>query len=113
MTDPRKATAADPAAETIEVSSLQGLIDGLQAAGRYATVILTLGVAAAAFIRVRDFAGFVAYVQANGGQFVGAVSGLIGLGVAAYGVFKSRKRGAQLSNVAADDRVPDKVARLK
>jgi uncharacterized membrane protein (UPF0136 family) len=66
-----------------------------------------------AFVSKHDLAGLAGYVQSNLGQVVGAVSGLIALGTAAYGVLKSRKRGAQVATVASDSRVPDEVATIK
>ena len=99
--------------EPIKVAANAGLIDSLQAIGRYLLVLAGFYTALAAFVRVRDFAGFVAYVQANGGQIVGAVAGLIAAGTAAYGVIKTWKRGAQVATVAADPEVPDHVATLK
>jgi hypothetical protein len=55
----------------------------------------------------------IAYIQANGGDVFGAVSGLIALVTAAYGVLKTAKRGSQVATVAADPKVPPSVADLK
>jgi hypothetical protein len=101
---------AAPATEPIVVSSNQSVIDGVQAGLRYLVVLLTLATAAAGFVRVRDFAGLVAFIQSNGGQFVAAILGLIGLGTAFYGIFKTHLRGGQIATVALDKRVPDDVA---
>jgi hypothetical protein len=113
MVERKQGLADMPATEPVVVSSNQSLIDGLQAAGRYALVLITALIALAGFLRVHDFAGMVGYVQANGGQLVGAVAGLISIGTAAYGVYKTHKRGGQIATVAADPRVSQKIARLK
>lgn len=97
----------------IRVSANAGLIDGLQAAGRLAVVVVGFVTATLGLLQAKDIAGLIAYIQANGGEFVGAVAGLIAFGTAAYGVFKSHKRGAQVANVAASPEVPDHVAALK
>jgi hypothetical protein len=101
------------AAEPIEVSGNLGAIDALQATGRYLVVIVAAVTALATFVKARDAAGAVSYLQANGGVIVGAVSGLVAIGTAAYGVFKTHKRGAQVATVAADPRVPEQVATIK
>ena len=97
----------------IRVSANEGLFDALQAALRYIAFLVTAVTALLAFLSAKDTAGLIAYIQANGGDIIGAVSGLIALGVSAYGVFKTHKRGAQVATVAADPRVPDDVAALK
>lgn len=103
----------DPAAKPIEISANAGLIDGLQAAARYIGFLITAVVAVLGLLKTRDIAGLIAYVQANGGQIAGAVSGLIALAIAAYGVFKTRKRGAQLATAGADPAVPNRVITVK
>lgn len=106
------ASMTDPA-EPIVVSANAGGIDAVQAALRYTVFLITALVALAGFVRVRDVAGAVVYLQTNGGQLVAALAGLIALGTSAYGVLKTHKRGAQVATVAADRRVPDAVATLK
>jgi hypothetical protein len=96
--------------KTVEVSSAQGVIDALQAAGRYLVVIIAAATALASAVKARDAASAVSYLQANGGAIITAVSGLVAVGTALYGIFKTGKRGAQLVTVATDPRVPDKVA---
>lgn len=103
----------DTVKEPIQVSANAGVIDLLQAAGRYAVVIVGFGTALATLFKAHDLAGMATYAQNNLGQAVGAVAGLVAVGTAAYGIFKSGKRGAQLSTVAADPTVPDEVAQIK
>lgn len=100
-------------AEQIVVRENAGLLDALQGAARYVVVIFGFVTAMLGLFRVRDIAGMIAYIQTHGGEVLGAISGLIALGTAAYGVFKNHKRGAQVASVAADDRVPASVATLK
>ena len=99
--------------QPIVVSANAGLIDSIQAIARYAVVIVGFVTAMLALFKVHDIAGMIAYIQANGGQTLGAVSGIIAIGTAAYGVFKSRKRAAQLVAVASDPAVPETTATLK
>lgn len=91
-------------AEHITVKSNTGLMDGVQALLRYVGVIAGFVTAMLALFRVHDIAGMAAYVQANIGTVIGAVVGLISLATAAYGVFKSGKRGSQLADAGADSR---------
>ena len=97
----------------IVVSANAGLIDSLQAAGRYAVVIIGFVTALLGLFKAHDIAGAVAYIQNNLGQFASAVAGLIALGTAAYGVYKSKKRGTQIASVATNPDVPEEVATTK
>lgn len=99
--------------QPVVVSANAGLIDGIQAAARYLVVIITFVTAMLGLIKVHDIAGMIGYIEANGGSTLAAVSGLIALGTAAYGVFKSQKRGAQVASVAANPKVPPEVATTK
>jgi hypothetical protein len=54
----------------------------------------------------------VTYVQTNLGGVVAACFGLVALGTAAWGIYKTWKRGAQLSTVAASSEVPNHVAKI-
>lgn len=99
--------------EPVVVSPNAGLIDGVQAAARYAVVIVGFVTAVLGLLKVHDVAGIIALIQSNGGTVLGAVSGLIALGTAAYGVLKSLRRGSQIATVAASPKVPDSVASLK
>jgi hypothetical protein len=72
-----------------------GLVDSIQAALRYLVVIVTFVTAVLGLLKVHDIAGIIALIQSNGGQVLGAISGLIALGTAAYGIFKTHKRGVQ------------------
>lgn len=100
-------------AKTVVVYANAGLIDGIQAAARYTVVIIGFVTAVLGLLKVHDIAGIITLIQSNGGQVLAAISGLIALGTAAYGVFKSHKRGAQVADVAADPDVPDSSAHLK
>lgn len=106
------AAMADPT-EPVVVSANAGAIDAVQAGLRYAGFLFTAVVALLGFFSAHDAAGAMAYLQTNGGQIVAAGSGLIALGISAYGVLKTHKRGAQVATVAADPRVPETVATLK
>lgn len=77
-----------------------GLIDALQAAARYATFLVTAFIAIIGFLKVRDVAGLLAYIQSSGGEIVAAISALIALAVSGYGVFKTHKRGVQAATPA-------------
>lgn len=99
--------------EPVKVSSTQGVIDAITAAARYAGVLATFTIALLGLVKVRDIAGMIAYIQANGGQALAAFSGLVAIGTAAYGVFKSHKRGDQVATVAAAPEVPNYVATIK
>lgn len=105
-------TVIDTPAKPVEVSANTGIIDGAQAAARYVSVILLVGTAFLGLLKTRDVTSLAAFIQQNLGEFIAAVAGLIGLAVAAYGVLKSRFRGAQIATVAADKRVPDEVAKI-
>lgn len=97
----------------VVVPANAGLIDGVQSALRSIGLLLTFAVAAAGFFKTKDFAGLVAYVNANGGQALAAVSAVGGFAIYAYGIYKSHKRGAQIATVASNDQVPDSVATTK
>jgi len=93
------------------VSANAGLIDTLMAAMRYVIVIVGAVPVLLALLGARDFAGLVRYFQsADGASLIAAVSAVVAL---AYGLFKTRKRGAQIATVAADARVPDSVAQVR
>lgn len=99
--------------QPIVVSENAGLIDGIQAIARYLVVIITFIIAVLGLLKVHDIAGIINLIQANGGQVMAAISGLIALGTAAYGVLKTRKRGAQIATVATSSDVPASVATTK
>lgn len=88
--------------EKVEVSANAGLIDGIQATARYVVVLITFTTALFGLFQAHDIAAIFMYVKQNGGQALGAVSGLIALGTAAYGVFKTRKRSNELEKAAID-----------
>lgn len=97
----------------VVVPANAGFEDGVQAALRYLTVLITFTIAVLGLLKVHDIAGIIALIQSNGGPVLAAVSGLIALATAAYGVFKSKKRGTQIATVAANPDVPDKVAKIE
>lgn len=97
----------------IEVSANAGAIDAAMAAFRYIGFLVTALTAIFGLIKTRDLAGLIDFVKTNGGEIVTAVSSLVAIGIATYGVLKTRFRGAQIASVAADRRVPNAVARLK
>lgn len=95
----------------IKVGANAGLIDTLTAAGRYLVAIVTAVPILMTLLGQRDLVSIIAYFQsAEGTTLIAAIGGLVTIG---YGLFKTRKRGAQLANVAADDRVPASVASIK
>lgn len=104
---------SDPTEPPILVTSAQGVTDAVQAALRYVVVIVGFLSGLGALIGRQDAAGAVAYVQTNLGGTVAAIFGLVGLGTALYGIYKTYKRGQQLSNAAANPAVPDRVLALK
>jgi hypothetical protein len=97
----------------IRVSANAGLIDGATAAFRYAAFLVTAVTAILGLLRTKDVAGLIAYIQANGGDIIGAASGLIAFAIAAYGIGKTWLRGSQVAEVAAHEDVPNRVAALK
>lgn len=97
----------------IVIGANAAAIDALQAGFRFLVVLIGFGVALAGFVKARDFAGFVSYVQTNLGAIVSAVAGLIAAATTVYGIFKTYKRSAQIVSVAADTRTPDEVAQIK
>ena len=103
----------DEVDKPVVVAPNAGLIDAIQAAARYAVVLIGFTTAVLGLLKTRDIAGLIGYIQSNGGEVVAAISGIIALATAAYGVFKTGKRGSQLETVAADPKVPDSVASIK
>lgn len=97
--------------EPIEISSSQGVTDALQAFLRYLVVIVGFFSALGSLLGKQDAVGAVTYAQTNLGGLVSAVFGLVALGTAAYGIYKSFKRGAQLVDV--EPHTPNAVLRLK
>lgn len=99
--------------EPIRVPADAGLIDGLQAGIRYVVVLVTFTTAVLGLLKVHDIAGIITVIQSNGGQVLAAISGLIALGTAVYGIIKSKRRGSQIAAVALNPRVPSEVADIK
>lgn len=94
----------------VVVPANAGIIDSLQAAGRYAVFLVGVVTALLGLFKARDFGGLIAYLQTNAGQILAAVMGLIGIATAAYGVIKTHKRGSQL--VVAAEAAPNSVAKV-
>lgn len=94
----------------IVVTTAQGVTDALQALIRYLVVIVGFISGLGALIGRGDAAAATTYVQTNLGGVVAAVFGVVGLVTAAWGVYKTYKRGAQLAVTAAH--APDRVAKI-
>lgn len=105
----------DQVQEPIVVTSAQGITDAVQAALRYLVVIFGFLSGLSALIGKGDAVAAMTYVQTNLGGTISAIFGLVALGTAAYGVYKTWKRGAQLSTAAAEPNhvVSDQVLTLK
>lgn len=101
----------DNAAPPIKVGANAGLVDTLTAAGRYLVAIVTAVPILMTLLGQRDLVSIIAYLQGTDGSTL--IAAVVGLATMAYGLFKTRKRGAQIANVAADERVPASVASLK
>lgn len=100
----------DTIEEPIVVTTAQGVTDAVQAALRYAVVVAGFISGLGAFLSRQDAVGAVTYVQTNLGGVVAAVFGLIGLGTALYGIYKTWKRGSQLAIAA--EAAPNSVAKV-
>jgi maltodextrin utilization protein YvdJ len=96
--------------EQIVVSSAQGVTDALQATLRYVVVIVGFLSGLASLLGKQDAAGAVNYVQTNLGGAVSAAFGLVALGTAAWGIYKTFKRGSQLAIAA--EAAPNSVAKV-
>jgi fumarate reductase subunit D len=103
----------DPAPTPIVVTSAQGVTDALQALIRYLVVIVGFFAGLGKLIGQQNAVAATTYVQDNLGGLVAAVFGLIALFTAAWGIYKTFKRGSQVATVAASDAVPNRVAHLK
>ena len=101
----------DEATKPIVVSGGEAVKDPLQATVRYLLVILTAFPVIASLIHKHDIIGLIDYFRGNDGALV--ISAVICLGTMVYGIYKTRKRAAQVVTVASDRRVPQTVARLK
>lgn len=99
-----------PATTPIVVSESQGIIDLLAAAGRYITVIVTLGAALLAILKTHDIAAIIAFMR--GTQGAALIAAVMGLGALGWGLYKTHKRGAQVATVAASSEVPNKIAKI-
>lgn len=95
----------------IEVSENTGIVDLLTAAGRYLVVIIGAVPLLMQLLGNRDFAGLVAYFQGADGKAL--IAAAVALGTLAYGLWKTRKRGVQVVQIAADPRTPNSVASVR
>lgn len=98
----------DTTDKPIVVNANAGNIDLLTAAGRYLTVITAAIPILLTLFGSRDIIGVITYLQSEDG--VKFTAALVGLATLAYGLWKTRKRGAQIATVAQDSRVPESVA---
>jgi hypothetical protein len=79
----------------VDLASSQGLTDALQAAARYVFTIWAVMTGLFAVIGKHDAVALATFIQANVGVAVAAGFGLAGLLTAAWGVYKTWKRGIQ------------------
>lgn len=100
----------DPAPQPVVVPENAGTLDTLGAAGRYLVVIVTIVPALLALLQARDIAGVIDFLRGNQGAAL--IAAVVGFGTLAYGLIKTHKRGSQIATVAADSRVPDRVAKI-
>lgn len=100
----------DTVKEPIVVTSAQGVTDALQAALRYIVVVVGFMSGLVKLVGEQNTVGAVTYVQDNLGGVVAAIFGLVALGTAAYGIYKTWKRGAQLT--VAAEAAPNSVAKV-
>lgn len=101
----------DQATKPIVVRENAGTIDLLTSLARQLVYIMGAIPILLTLLGTRDVVGIIAYLQSSDGVKLLAAAGTIF--TAAYGLYKSRKRGAQVATVAADRRVPDSLAQLK
>lgn len=99
----------DTTDKPIVVSKNAGILDTLSAAGRYVAVILTSAPILMTLLGSGNFTGLVDFFRGNDGNTL--IAAAIGLGTLAWGLFKTRKRGAQIATVAMDTRVPNSIAK--
>lgn len=100
----------DEATKPVVVSANAGIIDLLTAAGRYLVVIMSLGAALLAVLKTKDIAAIISFMRGTDGATL--ITAVTGLATLAFGLYKTHKRGAQIATVAADSRVPDRVAKV-
>jgi uncharacterized RDD family membrane protein YckC len=100
----------DTTTKPITVSANAGIIDLLTAAGRYLVVIATAIPILLQLLGTRNIGEIISYFRGDSGSTL--IAAVVGLATLAYGLFKTRKRGAQIATVALDSRVPDRVAKI-
>jgi hypothetical protein len=100
----------DTTTKPIVVSANAGFIDTLTALGRYLVVIVGAVPLLLQLLGSRDFIGIVNYFRGTDGASL--IAAVVAVATMAYGLFKTRKRGAQVATVALDRRVPDAVAKI-
>lgn len=96
--------------EPIVVSPNAAGLDAVKAAFRYITVILTAFPAILFLLKTKDIIGLIEYFKSAEGA--AAISAVVALGTAGYGIFRTHKRGAQVVDVAKSPDVPNRVAQL-
>lgn len=92
----------------IEVRANTGIIDLLTAAGRYLVVIASTIPLLMTVLGTKDIVSIIAFFQGEDGAKL--LAAVIGLGTFAYGLYKTRKRGAQA--VVLADAAPNAVAKV-
>lgn len=100
-----------PATQPIVVSENAGLIDTLTALGRYLVVIAGAVPILISLFGARDLIGVVNYFRTEDGTALAAA--ICAVATMLYGLWKTRRRGAQIAKVAGNSRVPDSIAQLK
>lgn len=93
------------------ITSTQGATDALKAFGRYLYVIFSVGTGLFAVLGTGDAEAMFTYFQDNVGQVVAAVVGISGIATAAYGIYRSYRRGQKL--VEVEQYVPNTLLTMK
>jgi hypothetical protein len=97
--------------EPIEITTAQGVTDAIKATVRYVGVIITFVMGLGGLIGQKNAEGAVTYLNENLGGAVSAAFALGGMCIAAYGIYRTWKRGQQL--VQVEPHAPNSVLRLK
>lgn len=101
----------DPAAKPIVVSENAGTIDSLVTLGRQLVYLFGAIPVLLTVLGSGNVEEIIAFLQsADMVKILAAIGTIV---AAVFGFLKSRKRGSQIATVAADSRVPDRVATIK
>lgn len=101
----------DTSTKPVLVSSSTPVKDPVFATLRYIVVIVAAVPTIMAFLQNKDIVGLLDFMRSTQGAPI--VTAAVALGTAAYGIWKTRKRGVQVTSVAASEEVPAHVADLK